>query len=62
MASTAVVIFQTRSVCVEQSCQADLAKDSGHRYFLSILADPQMTVGTYGNLFLPSFYHRVYEL
>ncbi|KAG8507507.1 Regulatory-associated protein of mTOR, partial [Galemys pyrenaicus] len=25
-----------------QSCQADLVKDSGHKYFLSVLADPYM--------------------
>lgn len=27
-----------------QSCQADLVKDSGHKYFLSVLADPYMPV------------------
>lgn len=27
-----------------QSCQADLVKDNGHKYFLSVLADPYMPV------------------
>jgi len=31
-------------VCVFQSCQADLVKDNGHKYFLSVLADPYMPV------------------
>lgn len=29
---------------VFQSCQADLVKDNGHKYFLSVLADPYMPV------------------
>ena len=29
-----------------QSCQADLVKDNGHKYFLSVLADPYMPVST----------------
>lgn len=31
---------------VFQSCQADLVKDNGHKYFLSVLADPYMPVRT----------------
>lgn len=27
-----------------QSCQADLVKDNGHKYFLSVLADAYMPV------------------
>uniref|UniRef100_W5N7F7 Regulatory-associated protein of mTOR n=1 Tax=Lepisosteus oculatus TaxID=7918 RepID=W5N7F7_LEPOC len=27
---------------ISQSCQADLVKDNGHKYFLSVLADPYM--------------------
>lgn len=27
-----------------QSCQADLVKDNGHKYFLSVLADSYMPV------------------
>lgn len=27
-----------------QSCQADLVKDNGHKYFLSVLADNYMPV------------------
>jgi len=27
-----------------QSCQADLVKDNGHKYFLLVLADPYMPV------------------
>lgn len=27
-----------------QSCQTDLVKDNGHKYFLSVLADPYMPV------------------
>ena len=27
-----------------QSCKADLVKDNGHKYFLSVLADPYMPV------------------
>lgn len=30
-------------VCL-QSCQADLVKDNGHKYFLSVLADAYMRV------------------
>lgn len=29
-----------------QSCQADLVKDNGHKYFLSVLADSYMPVST----------------
>ena len=29
-----------------QSCQADLVKDNGHKYFLSVLADAYMPVST----------------
>lgn len=29
-----------------QSCQADLVKDNGHKYFLSVLADSYMPVRT----------------
>lgn len=34
----------THSCLSPQSCQADLVKDSGHKYFLSVLADPYMPV------------------
>ena len=34
----------TISVSTLQSCQADLVKDNGHKYFLSVLADPYMLV------------------
>lgn len=35
------------SLCLSpQSCQADLVKDNGHKYFLSVLADPYMPVRT----------------
>ena len=27
-----------------QSCQADLVKDNGHKYFLAVLSDPYMPV------------------
>jgi len=30
--------------CVLQSCQNDLIKDSGHKYFLSVLSDQYMPV------------------
>ena len=30
-----------------QSCQADLVKDNGHKYFLSVLADPYMPVSRF---------------
>ena len=33
-------------VYYSQSCQADLIKDSGQKYFLSVLADQSMTVST----------------
>ena len=34
----------TMSLSTLQSCQADLVKDNGHKYFLSVLADPYMLV------------------
>ena len=34
----------TISLSTLQSCQADLVKDNGHKYFLSVLADPYMLV------------------
>lgn len=36
----------THPILSPQSCQADLVKDSGHKYFLSVLADPYMPVRT----------------
>lgn len=38
-----VVFFVCLFVCL-QSCQADLVKDNGHKYFLSVLADAYMRV------------------
>lgn len=41
--------WSTHPVClclIFQSCQADLVKDNGHKYFLSVLADPYMPVRT----------------
>lgn len=32
-----------------QSCQADLVKDNGHKYFLSVLADSYMPVSDLTN-------------
>lgn len=31
-------------IVIFQSCQTDLVKDNGHKYFLSVLADPYMPV------------------
>ena len=37
-------IFVHFAMIVLQSCQADLVKDNGHKYFLSVLADAYMPV------------------
>lgn len=35
-------------LCISfQSCQTDLVKDNGHKYFLSVLADPYMPVNVF---------------
>lgn len=35
-----------------QSCQADLVKDNGHKYFLSVLADSYMPVSIHQPCFV----------
>lgn len=40
------VVVLTVLFSLFQSCQADLVKDNGHKYFLSVLADPYMPVRT----------------
>lgn len=37
-----LVFIWAKILAVDSSCQADLVKDSGHKYFLSVLADPYM--------------------
>ncbi|CAG5135312.1 unnamed protein product, partial [Candidula unifasciata] len=37
-----LVFIWAKILAVDQSCQADLVKDSGHKYFLSVLADPSI--------------------
>lgn len=41
-----VVVLIVVFLSLFQSCQADLVKDNGHKYFLSVLADPYMPVRT----------------
>ncbi|XP_033100643.1 regulatory-associated protein of mTOR-like [Anneissia japonica] len=37
-----LVFIWAKILAVDRSCQADLVKDHGHKYFLSVLADPFM--------------------
>uniref|UniRef100_A0A9J8DG38 Regulatory-associated protein of mTOR n=1 Tax=Cyprinus carpio carpio TaxID=630221 RepID=A0A9J8DG38_CYPCA len=37
-----LVFIWAKILAVDSSCQADLVKDNGHKYFLSVLADPDM--------------------
>ncbi|KAL5018968.1 hypothetical protein ScPMuIL_004690 [Solemya velum] len=37
-----LVFIWAKILSVDSSCQADLVKDNGHKYFLSVLADPNM--------------------
>ncbi|XP_042614052.1 regulatory-associated protein of mTOR isoform X1 [Cyprinus carpio] len=37
-----LVFIWAKILAVDSSCQADLVKDNGHKYFLSVLADPFM--------------------
>ncbi|OCT62643.1 regulatory-associated protein of mTOR isoform X2 [Xenopus laevis] len=37
-----LVFIWAKILAVDSSCQADLVKDYGHKYFLSVLADPYM--------------------
>uniref|UniRef100_A0A3P8XTK1 Regulatory-associated protein of mTOR n=1 Tax=Esox lucius TaxID=8010 RepID=A0A3P8XTK1_ESOLU len=39
-----LVFIWAKILAVDSSCQADLVKDNGHKYFLSVLADPYMPV------------------
>uniref|UniRef100_A0A8V5GYP0 Regulatory-associated protein of mTOR n=1 Tax=Melopsittacus undulatus TaxID=13146 RepID=A0A8V5GYP0_MELUD len=41
-----LVFIWAKILAVDSSCQADLVKDNGHKYFLSVLADPYMPVRT----------------
>ena len=44
---------QVHLFCLDfQTCQADLVKDGGHKYFLSVLADPYMPVSVHTNVML----------
>lgn len=50
-----------------KSCQADLVKDNGHKYFLSVLADSYMPVRnhsplTLGHIFLFYLYSGLFLL
>lgn len=59
--STDVIVWLASDVRVDlpasssspQSCQADLVKDNGHKYFLSVLADSYMPVSSDGVLLPP---------
>ncbi|XP_067315547.1 regulatory-associated protein of mTOR isoform X7 [Pseudorasbora parva] len=46
-----LVFIWAKILAVDSSCQADLVKDNGHKYFLSVLADPYMPSSKYA-LFL----------
>ncbi|XP_022092317.1 regulatory-associated protein of mTOR-like isoform X1 [Acanthaster planci] len=37
-----LVFIWAKILAVDRSCKADLVKDNGHKYFLSVLADPYM--------------------
>ncbi|XP_069786057.1 regulatory-associated protein of mTOR isoform X2 [Narcine bancroftii] len=37
-----LVFIWAKILAVDSSCQADLVKDNGHKYFISVLADPYM--------------------
>ncbi|XP_041364724.1 regulatory-associated protein of mTOR-like isoform X2 [Gigantopelta aegis] len=37
-----LVFIWAKILAVDSSCQADLVKDNGHKYFLSVLSDPYM--------------------
>ncbi|XP_046854750.1 regulatory-associated protein of mTOR-like isoform X4 [Xenia sp. Carnegie-2017] len=37
-----LVFIWAKILAVDDTCQADLVKDNGHRYFVSVLADPYM--------------------
>ncbi|EDO47933.1 predicted protein [Nematostella vectensis] len=37
-----LVFIWAKILAVDSSCQSDLVKDNGHKYFLSVLADPYM--------------------
>ncbi|XP_071509091.1 regulatory-associated protein of mTOR-like [Diadema antillarum] len=37
-----LVFIWAKILAVDRSCNADLVKDTGHKYFLSVLADPYM--------------------
>lgn len=37
-----MVFIWAKILAVDSSCQTDLVKDNGHKYFLSVLADPYM--------------------
>ncbi|XP_052071445.1 regulatory-associated protein of mTOR-like isoform X2 [Mytilus californianus] len=37
-----LVFIWAKILSVDSSCQADLVKDNGHKYFLSVLSDPYM--------------------
>ncbi|OWF51799.1 regulatory-associated protein of mTOR-like isoform X1 [Mizuhopecten yessoensis] len=37
-----LVFIWAKILSVDSSCQADLVKDNGHKYFLAVLADPYM--------------------
>jgi len=37
-----MVFIWAKILAVDSTCQADLVKDGGHKYFLSVLADPYM--------------------
>ncbi|KAL3877256.1 hypothetical protein ACJMK2_034989 [Sinanodonta woodiana] len=38
-----LVFIWAKILSVDSSCQADLVKDNGHKYFLAVLADPYMS-------------------
>ncbi|XP_077965063.1 regulatory-associated protein of mTOR isoform X2 [Gasterosteus aculeatus] len=42
-----LVFIWAKILAVDSSCQADLVKDNGHKYFLSVLADSYMPVSVH---------------
>lgn len=49
-----LLLFEVFYYLYLQSCQADLVKDNGHKYFLSVLADSYMPVSTHNPLQSPA--------
>ncbi|CAH1187445.1 unnamed protein product [Phyllotreta striolata] len=54
-----LVFIWAKILAVDNTCQSDLVRDNGHKYFLSILQDTSLPVSTQNSTGLTGFYRSI---